>query len=117
MGLCICLALAVCFGIEAFDVAGRDASLWMGEQINPNEASVASLARLPGIGLSRAHAIVVYREQRRLQVSEKSVFMSVDDLQQVKGIGPAVIEGVRPWLCFEASPENGSLSRTNAPSR
>jgi competence protein ComEA len=82
-----------------------------GEQINPNEAPAASLIRLPGIGLGRARAIVAYRDQVGAQPGRPPVFTTADDLQNIKGIGPAITDDVRPWLQFGDPSEVG-----NAPS-
>jgi competence ComEA-like helix-hairpin-helix protein len=67
------------------------------EKINPNYAPVASLERLPGIGISRAKAIVAYRQN----VGTNKAFRSCDDLQKVKGIGPKTVQNISQWLKFE----------------
>jgi len=57
-----------------------------------NSATPALLAeRLPGIGPAKAKAIVVYREQH-------GPFNSIDLLIEVKGIGPATLEKIRPFV-------------------
>lgn len=38
------------------------------QKVNPNDAPVKSLARLPGLGLVRAEAIVAYRESMRKKI-------------------------------------------------
>ena len=54
--------------------------------VNINTADAATIAReLQGIGLSRAQAIVAYREKN-------GAFRSVDDLRKIKGIGAKVLE-------------------------
>jgi competence protein ComEA len=54
--------------------------------VNINTADAATIAKaLDGIGLSKATAIVAYRE-------EHGPFKNVDDLTQVKGIGKATLE-------------------------
>ncbi|MGD8786415.1 MAG: helix-hairpin-helix domain-containing protein, partial [Phycisphaerales bacterium] len=70
-------------------------------RINPNEAPIASLVRLPGIGISRAGAIVAYRENLDRKDKEYSVFQNSNDLQKVKGIGPKTAQKIGQLLKFE----------------
>lgn len=54
--------------------------------VDLNSADAATLAReLDGIGLARAKAIVEYREKN-------GKFRSADELLNVKGIGPQVLQ-------------------------
>jgi competence ComEA-like helix-hairpin-helix protein len=76
-------------------------NLQIDKRINPNEASVHSLARLPGIGDAKAHAIVAYRQNIKRGDSDLIVFRNCNDLQRVKGIGPKTVQNVEKWLCFE----------------
>jgi len=63
--------------------------------VNVNTATAEELQTLPGIGEKRARAIVEAREQR-------GGFKSVDELVEVKGIGPANLEKLRPRLRVSA---------------
>lgn len=56
--------------------------------ININTATEAELETLPGIGPSKAAAIVQYR-------SEHGAFKSVDDLDNVPGIGSSTLANLR----------------------
>jgi len=56
--------------------------------VNINRASVTELDSLPGVGPSTAQAIVNYR-------TANGPFGSVEDLLNVKGIGPAKFEAMR----------------------
>jgi endonuclease III len=67
------------------------------QKINPNSASVASLIRLPGIGPSRAAAIVEYRSAI---TGSKKAFESSSDLEKIKGIGPKTAGSIDRWLRF-----------------
>lgn len=57
--------------------------------VNLNQATLAQLESLPGVGPATAQAILDYRTQR-------GRFRSVDDLLNVRGIGPAKLEQIRP---------------------
>jgi len=71
-------------------------------RINPNNASTASLVRLPQIGSSRAAAIIAYRESiSSSDASSRAAFHNCDDLRKVKGIGPKTVKNLREWLKFE----------------
>ena len=56
--------------------------------ININKADQATLSTLPGIGPAKASAIVEYREQH-------GKFRTVDELQNVKGIGKKTLNKFR----------------------
>ncbi|MDZ4744731.1 MAG: helix-hairpin-helix domain-containing protein [bacterium] len=58
--------------------------------MNINTASMAQLERLPGVGPATAQAIVKRRTMRP--------FMSVDDLMDIRGIGPKKLEKMRPFV-------------------
>ena len=56
--------------------------------VSVNRATVADLTNLPGIGRSRAEAIVEYRRRY-------GAFTRVEDLVKVPGIGSKTVEGLR----------------------
>ncbi len=60
-------------------------------RLDLNRATVTQLEALPGIGSSKAAAIVAAREQG-------GGFRSVDELEGVRGIGPALLEKLRPLV-------------------
>jgi competence protein ComEA len=59
--------------------------------VDLNSATAAELDLLPGIGPATAQAIVDHREAN-------GPFASVDDLEAVRGIGPAKLEAIRPLV-------------------
>lgn len=107
VGLGICLALSLGFAGRMLERTEDSPISGLGERINPNEAPSASLMRLPQIGAARARAIVAHRDRAGTEKGRALVFQKADDLQQIKGIGPAIVEGVRPWLQFDNSPQDG----------
>jgi competence protein ComEA len=69
-------------------VAGAPAPGSSGSLVNINTASATELETLSGIGEVLAGTIVEYRDQN-------GPFVSVDDLLDVSGIGPATLEEIR----------------------
>ncbi|MBN1491405.1 MAG: helix-hairpin-helix domain-containing protein [Phycisphaerae bacterium] len=78
------------------------------QQIDPNVATWAELARLPGIGEALAKRIVTYRSEQQALIAGSGgdaavVFRSPEDLAAVRGIGPKTVERLRPHLHFPAA--------------
>jgi competence protein ComEA len=72
------------------------ALVWAGP-VDINKADAATIAKeLQGIGLSRAQAIVAYREKNGL-------FKSAEDLRKVKGIGAKTLELNRANIRMDAA--------------
>ena len=69
-------------------------SLLEGEVIDINSAPVEDLQRLPGIGEKRAQAIVAWRE-------EHGPFQSIEELDNVSGIGTGILSGLRDYVTVE----------------
>jgi competence protein ComEA len=63
-------------------------------RLRANSASSLEWERLPGVGPSLASRIVLDR-------SANGPFHSVDDLARVSGIGPKLVEKLRPWLVID----------------
>lgn len=61
------------------------------QKININSATAEQLQTLPGIGPSIAEEIVAYRQ-------EKGPFRSVNELEQVRGIGKEEINAIIPYV-------------------
>ncbi|MBR4767984.1 MAG: ComEA family DNA-binding protein [Lachnospiraceae bacterium] len=64
-----------------------------GKKVNVNTADADQLTTLPGIGKSKAEAIVKYR-------NEHGFFVSEEELIQVPGIGESVLENIREKITF-----------------
>jgi competence protein ComEA len=84
LGVCLAAALAAAAPVRA----GSDGV------VNVNTASVDELVRLPGIGEAKAQAIVEFRKER-------GAFKTVDQLGEVKGIGDAALERIRPHVAID----------------
>lgn len=62
--------------------------------VNINTADLDTLVLLPGIGPSKAQAIINYREQNGL-------FMRIEDIQKVKGIGPGIFDSIKDLITID----------------
>jgi competence protein ComEA len=65
--------------------------------LNINTAMVEDLDLLPGIGSSKAAAIITYGEKH-------GDFKRIEDIQNVTGIGPAIFEQIRDLITIEPVP-------------
>lgn len=74
----------------------------LADTINPNTADWVSMTRLPGIGPTRAKAIVAFREQYlKHHPDETQAFRCAEDLTHIKGIGQTIRTQIEPFLSFE----------------
>lgn len=90
-GKCLRLALLSVLVAPLLALAG---------EVNVNIADAETIAaELKGIGLSKARAIVEYREQH-------GAFETVDDLVKVKGIGSKTVEANRQNILLNDNPVN-----------
>lgn len=71
-----------------------DELLVVGLPVELNAATAAALEVIPGLGASKAQAIVADREAN-------GPFARIEDLDRVRGIGPATIEALRPFVVVE----------------
>ena len=100
--LSVCAAFCFCLDfVSEFVGTGQSCEIELESRLNPNYAPIESLIRLPGIGLSRAEAIVAYREKFGDADGGNPVFQSSNDLQKVRGIGPKTVQNIGEWLKFE----------------
>lgn len=62
-------------------------------RISINTASLEELTLLPGIGKGTAERILAYRK-------DEGLFQNLEDLMNVKGIGPAKYEKLKDRICL-----------------
>jgi competence protein ComEA len=87
--------------VQALIVALMPALAWSGP-VDINTADAATIAKeLQGIGLSRAQAIVAYREKN-------GAFRSAEDLRKIKGIGAKVLERNRANIKLDGKADGAS---------
>lgn len=75
--------------------------------VNLNSASAAELMLLPGIGQSKAEAIVAYRQAHP--------FKAPAELAEVKGIGPKMLQVLEKYLKVEGPTTLHELAATTRP--
>jgi len=89
------LALLAAFGLAlAGSSFAEESSPRLIGTVNINTATAEQLEMLPGIGEARANAVIALRKQR-------GGFKSIDELKDVKGIGEAALERLRPYVSIE----------------
>ncbi|OHB65098.1 MAG: hypothetical protein A2Y77_00405 [Planctomycetes bacterium RBG_13_62_9] len=98
---CVCVIVGVACAMTAHDVPDAGTAFEIEDTVNPNVASLASLARLPGIGPVRARALVSHRVRLVQQTAGQPAYRRPEDLRAVPGIGPATVQMIYPWLSFD----------------
>jgi competence protein ComEA len=78
---------------EAAQTAGGEAPAAPSGVVNINTATAEQLQLLPGVGPSRAQAIIAYREQHP--------FRRAEDLVNVRGIGRATLNHLLPYVTVD----------------
>jgi competence protein ComEA len=89
------VAVGLLCGLTLGPIASQASEVGAG-RINLNTASAAELARLPGIGPSKAQAIVDYRS--------REPFAKPDDLRKVKGIGDKLYDSIKDQVTVGDGP-------------
>lgn len=105
--LCTALLLALTLGVTSPALAGGGKVIITGVA-NINQANEETLELLPGIGPTKAKAIVDRRK--------KGQFKKVDDLTRVKGIGRKTMARLRQYLTI-TGPSTIAEDRTEEPER
>ena len=98
------LRLACLLAVVALGLAGPSPALsaeTLSGVVNVNTATAEQLMLLPGIGEAKARAILDRRK-------EQGGYKTVDELVEVKGIGPAALDKIRPFVAIQGKT---SLSR------
>ena len=101
--LLLCLSVKLAFNRTRIPDPQPEAGLRSNElatQIDPNTATWEELAAIPRLGEKRAQAIVALRDQLLGDHPDHPPFSKLDDLRQVKGIGPSTIANLKPYLFF-----------------
>lgn len=115
VAVCVSVAAGLAFTACLAGASAYRRPFTVEDTINPNDASPASLGRLPGIGPARARAIIDYRRQFREANHGEPAFRRPQDLQKVAGIGPATVNTIRPWLSCEAHPDSEQVGGGSQP--
>lgn len=79
---------------ENWDVHDEQESSAHTDLVNINSADAAGLTKLPGIGQSKAAAIIAYRE-------ENGLFSSKEDIKNVSGIGDATYANIEDLITIK----------------
>ncbi len=74
--------------------------------VNVNTASAEELTQLPGIGKSKAEAIVAYRQAHP--------FRAASELTEVKGIGPKMLEKLQNYVTVDGASPTPTASMASA---
>jgi competence protein ComEA len=98
---------AVSDGIAADERAARP--LGANERLDPNTAPLEELRRLPGIGPTRAAAILAERHSG-------GPFRELDDMVRVPGIGLKTLEALSSHLTFTGGTSNDRRAHVSRPS-
>jgi len=75
--------------------------------VNLNSATKDELVALPGIGPSKAQAIIDYRTQN-------GPFRSVDEIRKVRGIGEKLFQQIKPELTIAGSGARAAVAQAPA---
>lgn len=94
----VAFVLGLCGALFLLTIARqeRPATEPLFQPIDLNRASRAELMSLPGVGEKLAQRIEQHRAQH-------GPFLSIEELQKVPGIGPAILERLRPWVQLDES--------------
>ena len=95
----VCVVLSV-YWVFTLSMHKSNRHLLIFNKINPDTAPIGSLIRLPGIGLTRARAIVAYRNKFHKNHAGKCAFKCSADLCMVGGLGFKTVKEFSGFLVF-----------------
>lgn len=98
VGLCGALA------VSGLSMAAKQAP---SKAVDINKAGIEELATIPGLGETKAKAIVAYRET--------APFKSVDELVNVKGIGEKLFAKISPYVTISGASQSTAVSQVAPP--
>ena len=98
-------ALVLVLSLSSLLAMRAEAAKGVNGVVNLNTAPAEVLALLPGVGPSKAAAILVYRGRRP--------FRTVDELVRIKGIGRKMVRRLRPHLAI-AGPTTATVATATA---
>lgn len=93
----ICFLFSLSFVIFGSCLFDNTVPIELDGTININEASAASMMRLPGIGISKAGSIILYRQN----CGQEKAFESCDDLTNIHGIGVKTADNMKQYIRFK----------------
>ncbi len=87
--------------------------------VDPNQATAEELARIPGVGVKTAEALVKYRAARREMAEDGRVFLRLADVERVPGVGKKTAENMGEYLAFPqvSTPETPATEEASPGSR
>ncbi len=74
-------------------------------KLDPNTASLDQLVDLPGIGPVKARAIVELRQTLQKARPTTQPFNYLEDLLEVRGIGPKLLAKIKPHIDLPTEPD------------
>ena len=101
ISIAVCLSFRFVASLRAVESGAVRGESRLQNRINPNEAPLESLVRLPGLGVGRAGAIVAYRENFKKKNGKNLAFEDCNDLLKVSGIGAKTVQNISEWLTFD----------------
>ncbi len=105
-----CLVALALVAVAAAPASAVGKSGPAGVVVNINTATAEELQALPGIGTARADAIVALRKER-------GAFRSVDELLEVRGVGPAMLDRMRKNVALSGPTRLGGSGAKSTPAK